>query len=324
MKAPKEVQRWASIDLGTNTILLLIADIRTDGSFRVIDDRAQITRLGQGVDRSGLLSDGAQNHSLAALKDYARHCQALGVDKVVVVGTSALRDAANRDDFIARLEQECGWKLRVLSGEEEARYSFVAVCCGLDLKGQKVLAVDVGGGSTELIRGKDGALSAWVTMQLGSVRLTERYLLADPPVEEQCRQVTASIDRELERQCAGWRAVYAAPTMVGIAGTFTTLAAIAQGRKTYSHGDVHGSRLTRAGVQRLIGLFESQTAIQRRQIPGLDPGRADVILAGSLLVERVMGFFNIDQVWISDQGVRYGVLYEKLKRDHAKPGSIIG
>ena len=324
MKALKEVQRWASIDLGTNTILLLIADIRTDGSFRVVDDRAQITRLGQGVDRSGLLTEAAQNRSLAALKDYARHCQTLGVDEVVVVGTSALRDAANRDAFIDCLEQECGWKLRVLSGEEEARYSFVAVCCGLDLKGQKVLAVDVGGGSTELIRGKDGALSAWVTMQLGSVRLTERYLVSDPPVEEECRLVTASIDRELEHQCAGWRAVYSPQTMVGIAGTFTTLAAIAQGLKTYSHSDVHGSRLTRTGVERLIALFKSQSAKQRRQIPGLDPGRADVILAGSLLVERIMAFFTIDQVLISDQGVRHGILYEKLKRDHAKHGSVVG
>jgi exopolyphosphatase/guanosine-5'-triphosphate,3'-diphosphate pyrophosphatase len=324
MKIPETVQRWASIDLGTNTILLLIADIRTDGSFHVVADRAQITRLGQGVDRSGLLSEAAQNRSLVALKDYARQCQNLAVDEVVVVGTSALRDAANREAFIHRLEQECGWKLRVLSGEEEARYSFAAVCCGLDLQGQEALAVDVGGGSTELIRGKDGALTAWVTLQLGSVRLTERYLVSDPPVDEECRRVAAFIDRELAYQCAGWRAPDTPQTMVGIAGTFTTLAAIAQGLKTYSHSDVHGSRLTRAGVQRLIALFESQSAIQRRQIPGLDPGRADVILAGSLLVERIMAFFNVDQALISDQGVRYGILYEKLERDHAGPGSVAG
>jgi exopolyphosphatase/guanosine-5'-triphosphate,3'-diphosphate pyrophosphatase len=324
MKAPRETHRFASVDLGTNTVLLLVADIQPDGSFLVVDDRAEITRLGEGVDRNGFLGEAAQSRSLAALKNYARQCRNLDADEVVIVGTSALRDAANRAAFIDRVKQECGWTLRVLSGEEEARYSFVAVCRGLDLQRQPVLAVDVGGGSTELMWGTQGALTSWVTMQLGSVRLTERYLIADPPCKEELRQLTSAIDTELQRQCGGPRMNSAPPATVGIAGTFTTLAALALGLKTYSHRDVHGSRLSRPELARLIDLFKSQSVAQRRQIPGLDPGRADVILAGSLLVERIMTFFGIDQVLVSDQGVRYGILYEKLERDHDEPGSVAG
>jgi exopolyphosphatase/guanosine-5'-triphosphate,3'-diphosphate pyrophosphatase len=276
------------------------------------------------VDRTGLLSEAAQERSLAALKDFARQCDTLGADEVVVAGTSALRDAANRDDFIARVERECGWKLRVLSGAEEARYSFVAVCAGLDLKGAEVLAVDVGGGSTELIWGKDEAPSAWVTTQLGSVRLTERHVRGDPPRDQECRQLVSYVDSELARNCAGLRASHAPQAAVGIAGTFTTLAAVAQGLKIYSPSAVHGSSLALTEVRRLIELFKSRTAAQRREIPGLEPGRADVIVAGSVLVERIMEFFSLERILISDQGVRYGILYERLRSENEKPGPASG
>ncbi|HWP57225.1 MAG TPA: Ppx/GppA phosphatase family protein [Candidatus Acidoferrales bacterium] len=314
MKARAEARRFAAVDLGTNTILLLVADIETDGSFVVLEDAARITRLGEGVDRNGALSEAAQERSLQALRHYAEECRRLAVDEVAVVGTSALRDAVNRDAFIDRVARDLGWKLRVLSAEEEARYSFIAVCAGLDLRGQEVLAVDVGGGSTELIWGRDGVPSAWVTTQLGSVRLTERYLVADPPRAEECREVIAAVDRELELRCAALRDAHRPQSAVGIAGTFTTLSALAQGLRTYSHSDVHGAVLTLAEVERLIELFQGRSAAERRAIPGLEPGRADVILAGSLLVERVMRFFRFDRILISDQGVRYGILYERLGR----------
>jgi exopolyphosphatase / guanosine-5'-triphosphate,3'-diphosphate pyrophosphatase len=319
MKAQGPTRRIASLDLGTNTILLLIADLQEAGSFVVLDDRAEITRLGEGVDHAGFLSETAQRRTLAVLRDFAERCRILGVDEVVVVGTSALRDAANRDEFKQRLQHECGWQLRVLSGEEEARYSFSAVCGGLDLKGRDVLAVDVGGGSTELIWGKDGAVAGWTSMQLGSVRLTERYLVSDPATEEECCRVIFAVDQEITRQCAALP-VIKAQTAVGIAGTFTTLAAITKGLEIYSHREVHGSRLTRADVERLNGFFKGKTAAERNRIPGLDPGRADVILAGALLIDRVMAFFEIGEVVVSDQGVRYGLLYEKLSEKDQKPG----
>jgi exopolyphosphatase/guanosine-5'-triphosphate,3'-diphosphate pyrophosphatase len=286
----------------------------------VLDDQARITRLGEGVDRAGILSENAQRRTLAAIKDYAARCQELAVDEVVVVATSALRDAANRAEFTKRLEQQSGLQLRILSGEEEARYSFEAVCGGLDLQGKKVLAVDVGGGSTELIWGRDGKVDYWTSLQLGSVRLTERYLVSDPTTEQECIQVRLCIDQELGQRRDAFPFTKPQVT-VGIAGTFTTLAAITRGLTTYSHSEVHGSRLARAEVKRQIGLFKEKTISERKQITGLDPGRADVILAGALLIDRVMAFFEIKEVWVSDQGVRYGVLYEMVKLCFPKAGA---
>jgi exopolyphosphatase/guanosine-5'-triphosphate,3'-diphosphate pyrophosphatase len=320
MKAYQKTRRFAALDLGTNTTLLIIAEIRERGNFIVLDDQARITRLGEGVDRAGILSENAQRRTLAAIKDYAARCQELAVDEVVVVATSALRDAANRAEFTKRLEQQSGLQLRILSGEEEARYSFEAVCGGLDLQGKKVLAVDVGGGSTELIWGRDGKVDYWTSLQLGSVRLTERYLVSDPTTEQECIQVRLCIDQELGQRRDAFPFTKPQVT-VGIAGTFTTLAAITRGLTTYSHSEVHGSRLARAEVKRQIGLFKEKTISERKQITGLDPGRADVILAGALLIDRVMAFFEIKEVWVSDQGVRYGVLYEMVKLRFPKAGA---
>ena len=322
MKARTQTHRIASIDLGTNTILLLVAELREGGNFVVLDDRAQITRLGEGVDRTSLLNESAQHRTLAALKDFAERCRALGVNEVVAVGTSALRDAANRDEFKRRLQDECGWQLRVLTGEEEARYSFSAVCGGLSVNGRDVMAIDVGGGSTEMIWGKDGTIAGWTSMQLGSVRLTERYLVDDPPTEEECRRVTTAVDQEIAKQRAALSGMKL-QTAVGIAGTFTTLAAVTKRLEVYSHAEVHGSRLKRAEVERLIELFKGKTAAERKRIPGLDPGRADVILAGALLIDRIMAFFAVGEVVVSDQGVRYGLLYEKLKEKYHQPEAAI-
>jgi exopolyphosphatase/guanosine-5'-triphosphate,3'-diphosphate pyrophosphatase len=231
MKGYEKTNRFAALDLGTNTTLLMIAEIREKGDFVVLDDQARITRLGEGVDRAGILSENAQRRTLAAIKDYAARCQELAVDEVVVVATSALRDAANREEFTQRLQQQSGLQLRILSGEEEARYSFEAVCRGLDLQSKRVLAVDVGGGSTELIWGTDGKVDYWTSLQLGSVRLTERYLVSDPTTEEECCQVRLCIDQELEQRTGAFPLTKPQVT-VGIAGTFTTLAAITRGLTT--------------------------------------------------------------------------------------------
>lgn len=310
MKA--STKRFAAIDIGTNTILLLIAELGEDGSFRVLDDRAEIARLGEGVDRARWIGPDGEERSVRVLKSYLERCGNLGVEEIAAVGTSALRDAHNAGDFKARLKQELGLDLCVLSGEEEAAYSYLAVQKGLALEGKKILVVDVGGGSTELIWGKGDALRRSISLNLGSVRLTERFLVSDPVREEECALLAMTIDRELEPLRADWTMEGRFQTMVGIAGTFTTLAAIEKGLRQYSHSEVHGSRLSRAEVQRQIRLFKEKTVAERKEIPGLEPNRADVILAGALLIDRIMALFRIDQVTVSDQGIRYGLLHEKI------------
>lgn len=301
----------ATIDIGTNTILLLVAEVASDGSFRVLDGHAAIARLGQGVDQSRRIGVEGQARSLKILQDYRRRCQELGVNEFVAVGTSVLRDAVNADEFKTRLKAELDIELRVLSGEEEAGYSFLAVQRGLGLQHGEVLVVDVGGGSTELIWGKEAELVCAVSLDLGSVRLTERFLRSDPARDEEIGPLVAAIDRELNPVLGAW-GVKTPDTMVGIAGTFTTLAAIEKGLRRYSHSEVHGCRLSRAEVGRQIALFKSKTIAERKKIPGLEPERADVILAGALIIDRVVTLVQVDHVVVSDQGIRYGLLYERL------------
>ena len=312
VRGKADTKRFAAIDIGTNTILLLIAELETDGSFQVLDDRAEITRLGAGVDRARQIGPEGERRSLEVLKSYLETCRSLGVDEIAAVGTSALRDARNTGVFKTRLKRELGLDLRVLSGEEEAAYSYQAVQKGLALGEKEVLVVDVGGGSTELIWGQGGALHRSISLDLGSVRLTERFLLSDPVREEECARLTTAIDRELQPLLVDWGVGGGFHAIVGIAGTFTTLAAIEKGLRRYSHSEVHGSCLSRAEVARQVRLFKGKTLAERKEIPGLEAKRADVILAGALLIERVMALFRVDQVTVSDQGIRYGLLHERL------------
>ncbi len=305
-------RRFAAIDIGTNTILLLIVELADNGTFRILEDHAEITRLGAGVDSTSRIGAMGEERSLQALKQYLASCRRHAVDEIVAVGTSALRDAQNSGDFKERLRRELGLELRVLSGEEEAAYAYLAVRKGLCLRGDNHLIVDVGGGSTELIWGKGSEVYRMTSLDLGSVRHTERFLLSDPVRDGEMDQLACVIDRELEKLEAAWRIEEAVFTMVGIAGTFTTLAAVEKGLLRYSHSEVHGSLLSRAEVQRQIELFKSKTIAQRKKIPGLEPMRADVILAGALIIDRVMGLFRVEEVTVSDQGIRYGLVYERL------------
>lgn len=311
-----ETKRFAAIDIGTNTILLLIAEIVGKDSFKALEDQAVMTRLGEGVDRNGLLSEAGQRRSLEVLRSYLSRCRRLRVEEVAVIGTSALRDATNAAEFRALVKRELKWDLRILSGEEEAWYSYLAVQRGIQSQTSEILVIDVGGGSTELIWGRAGRLHRWTSLQMGGVRLTERFLPSDPVQEKEFARLTKTIDDELQATLGDWVRGPTFGLAVGTAGTFTTLAAIEKGLRRYSHSEVHGSFLSRATVQRQIAFFKSKTVAERKKIPGLEPKRADVILAGALLIDRIMDLFRLERILVSDQGIRYGLLYERLGREH--------
>jgi exopolyphosphatase/guanosine-5'-triphosphate,3'-diphosphate pyrophosphatase len=307
-------KRLAFMDVGTNTLLLLVVEADESGAFVVLDDRAAITRLGQGVDRTRLLGAAGQERSLQTIREYLARCGELGVEEVAAVGTSAFRDAGNSDEFQSRLRRELGLTLRILSGAEEAFYSFLAVKEGLGAGVADFLVVDVGGGSTEVIQAAGGELARWASLDIGSVRLTERILRSDPAREDEYAEAVAAIDREIERLGARWGNAARPERMFGIAGTFTTLAAVERGLREYSHGEVHGARLSRLEVARQVRLYKSLSVAERKKIPGLEPQRADVILAGAALVERLMALFSVEESVVSDQGIRYGLLFERLSR----------
>jgi exopolyphosphatase / guanosine-5'-triphosphate,3'-diphosphate pyrophosphatase len=307
-------RRLGFIDIGTNTILCLIAELKSDGSFDIIDDLAEITRLGQGVDRAGEISPEGEERSLQVLRQYLERCRRLNVEEIIAVGTSALRDARNSAEVRARFKAQLGFEVRVISGNEEAAYSFLAIQKGLALAGQELLVVDVGGGSTEFIRGNAAGISQAVSINIGTVRLTEQFLHSDPVRKEECENMIRVIEKELARLPDPWlRDGGAALTLVGIAGTFTTLSAVERKLLRYAHAEIHGSCLTLSEVRRQVALFQGKTIEERKAIPGLEPKRADVMLAGATLIERIMTAFHSERVIVSDQGVRYGLLHERLK-----------
>ncbi len=304
--------RLATIDVGTNTVLFLIVEIDHKGNFRVLEDHAEITRLGEGVQHSGVIGRGGRQRTLDILRVYCERCRSWNVQEIMVAGTSALREAANASDFKTCLKQDLGLDLRILTTREEAWYSYLSVQKGLTGLAPELLVVDIGGGSTEFVWGKGGELQRWVSYPMGTVKLTERFLTSDPARKEECDLLIRAVDSDLSEQLADWGTETNFSSMVGIAGTFTTLSAVEKALVPYRAEEVHGSPLKRKEVRRQIRLFQSKTVAKRTLIPGLEPKRADVILAGALLIDRIMDRFRMDQAIVSDQGIRYGLLFHRL------------
>jgi exopolyphosphatase/guanosine-5'-triphosphate,3'-diphosphate pyrophosphatase len=303
-------RRCAFFDVGTNTILCLIAERGENGRFRVLDDLAEIARLGQGVDRTGRISQAGEERSSAILRSYLERCATLGVREFVAVGTSALRDAANSREILERWKRQFGLDVRVISGADEAAYSFQSAYRGLSLAGRELLVIDIGGGSTEFVRGNAGGVSDSTSIDLGTVRLTERFFHSDPVKDEECRALIQEIDRAVAPLARRWTAGSPSLTLVGIAATFTTLAAVEKKLARYARDEVHGSVLSLDETRCQIERYRRMTNAQRKLIVGLHPERADVILAGAYLIERIMMLFGACEVIISDHGVRYGLLHQ--------------
>jgi exopolyphosphatase/guanosine-5'-triphosphate,3'-diphosphate pyrophosphatase len=297
-------RRFATLDIGTNTVLLLVADAAPGGLLPVLE-RATITRLGQGVDRTRELAPEARERTLACLRDYAQDLARLGVSRVAAVGTSALRDARGGAELVAEATRILGVAPSVIGGEREAELTFRGALSGLEVSGP-VTVFDVGGGSTEVVTGDaEHVITSAVSHDIGSVRLYERHVATDPPSAAELARVREDIDRTL--------ATRAAPppgTLVGVAGTVTTLAAIALELGDYDPSRVHGQILNIATVRSLFERLATLPLEERKTIKGLEPARADVIVVGAAIVERVMHVTQSDALVVSDRGVRWGLLEE--------------
>ncbi|MGK3991248.1 Ppx/GppA phosphatase family protein [Sorangium sp. So ce136] len=305
----------AAIDIGTNSVLLLIAE-RRGGELVALVERATITRLGQGVDASRALAPEAVERTLACLARYGEEIRSRGVERVEAVGTSAMRDAAGGEAFIARARELLGVAPRVISGPEEAELTYAGALTGLDLPAHAPRIVfDVGGGSTEIIvGGAGGAVERAVSLDVGSVRLTERHIRADPPVGAELEGVRA--DARAALATVPVEPLPAVPTLVGVAGTVTTLAALVRDVDPYDGARVHGARVSAAEVVEITSRLASLPLAARRQLRALDPARADVIVAGSVLIEEILAWASRlagapVELIASDRGVRWG-LAERL------------
>jgi exopolyphosphatase/guanosine-5'-triphosphate,3'-diphosphate pyrophosphatase len=290
----------AVVDIGTNSTRLLVADAR-DGRVVELDRRSVVTRLGEGVDRSGRLAGAAQARVLEVLDDYARAIAAHGCERRCAVLTSAVRDADNGEAFTRRVEGY-GLDARTLSGDEEARLTFLGASAG---RGDAdLLVIDVGGGSTELVKGPHEHVST----QNGVVRHSERHLHDDPPTPEQLEALAADVRANL-KGTVPFRVSLGA-TAVAVAGTATQCAAIDLGLERYDAERVEGHVLTRDTLRELLVRTSSVALAERERIVGLDPARAPVIVAGIVILLQVLEFFGLDRAEASEHDILWGVALE--------------
>ncbi|GAA4689237.1 Ppx/GppA phosphatase family protein [Phytohabitans rumicis] len=297
--------RVAAIDCGTNSIRLLIADIVGDRLVDVVR-RMEIVRLGQGVDRTGRLAPEAIERTRVALADYAAVVRDLGASRVRMCATSATRDAANADEFRAMVLDTLGVLPEVVTGDEEARLSFTGAVRGLSAQAP-YLVVDIGGGSTEFVVGSSSVDSA-ISVDIGCVRMTERHLHTDPPSSDEVAaataDITAAVDRALD--AVGGRG---AATLVGLAGSVATVAAIALGLTEYDPVRIHHSRVSYDEVAKITADLLEMTTAQRLAIPVMHPGRADVIGAGALVLRVIMERAGAGSVIASEHDILDGIAW---------------
>jgi exopolyphosphatase/guanosine-5'-triphosphate,3'-diphosphate pyrophosphatase len=290
------VKRVAAVDLGTNSTRLLVADVE-DGRLREVVRELTITRLGEGVDERRRLLPVPIARVRNCLAGYRRELEKRGATRTLAIATSAVRDAENGEAFLGEIEWSYGFTTRLLDGDEEAALMYRGVTAGRPPL-EDTLIVDIGGGSTELVLGANGGPRASTSLDVGCVRLTERFLHSDPPSEAELDAAARHIRSLLPR--------YEAKHAIGVAGTVTTLAALELGLEEYDPERTHGHRISRDAVDRELARLASMPLAERLEVPGLEPGRAPVIVAGILVLREVLDAYGLDEVEASERDILHG------------------
>jgi exopolyphosphatase/guanosine-5'-triphosphate,3'-diphosphate pyrophosphatase len=298
--------RVAAVDCGTNSIRLLVCDL--DGGVQTdLHREMRVVRLGEGVDRTGTLAPQAIERTRVALVDYAAVCRGLAVERTRFVATSASRDADNFADFCAMVVDVLGVEPEVVSGDEEAALSFAGATRALDPSDGPFLVMDIGGGSTEVVLGLD-AVTAALSVDIGCVRLTERHLLSDPPTADEIAAAEQDIDAAIER-VLDVVPVAQARTAIGLAGSVTTVAALALGLSSYDRSRIHLTRLSRAEIDKVTEELLGMSRAERAALAVMHPGRVDVIGAGALILRTLVDRFQLSEVLISEADILDGIAW---------------
>ena len=311
-------RRFAVIDVGTNSVKFHIGELGADGRWRKVLDRAQVTRLGEGLQESGRLAAPPIARTVDAIAGMADEARRSGVETIAAVGTAGLRIAPNAPELIEAAQARAGVRIEVISGEEEARLAYLAAMAGLGSAPGSLLVFDTGGGSSQFTFGDGKRVDERFSVNVGAARLTERYGLDGVVSPEVLATVLAAIAADL-RRLAGRPAPDA---IVGMGGAVTNLAAVKHELATYDPDVVQGTVLDRAEIDRQIELYRTRTAGRRRQIVGLQPDRAEVILAGVCIVRTVLATLASDSLTVSDRGLRHGLLVERFGAGRPRPACI--
>jgi len=301
--------RVGVVDVGTNSVRILVAD--GDGTaLGDLERDLTITRLGEGVDRDRLLGAGPLRRTVATIAGYVERSRAHNAEAIRIIATSAVRDAANRDDFVDAVRRATDIEPVILTGDQEARLGFLGATIDVAAPGP-YLVVDIGGGSTELVRGTTDA-ERFISLDIGSVRLSERHIHNDPPKPYELDAVAADADNHLG-EAARALGDQDAKTMLGLAGTITSVAAIALGLDGYDRDAIHHSRLTSGQIADVRARLTAMTSEERRALPAMPPGREDVIVAGVVILERVMHRFGFDACLVSETDILDGVALDVMR-----------
>ena len=300
--------RFAVIDIGTNSVKLHVGERRAGDVWRTIVDRAEVTRLGEGLRESGALQPEPVRRTAEAIVEMVSESRRAGAAEIAAVATAGMRIASNPEELVDAVRDRCGVGIEVISGEEEARLAYLGATSELDLGSGALAVFDTGGGSTEFTFGRPGRVDERFSLDVGAAPLTDEFDLGDPVSEEQLEAAVTSIAEQLSRLDGR-----SSPArLVGLGGALTNLASVKHGLETYDSEVVQGTVLDRAEVDRQIELYRTHTADERREIVGLQPGRAEVILAGACIVRTVLDKLGCDELTVSDRGLRHGLISERF------------
>ncbi len=310
----------AAIDCGTNSTRLLVADRGPDATLRTLDRQMRITRLGRDVDASGRLDAAAIARTVDVLREYREILDRHGASEIRMTATSAARDAANRDEFLDAAEAAVGVRPELISGTEEAALSFRGATAELDPAAGPFLVVDIGGGSTEFSYGaSDADAEASISLDIGCVRLTEKFLAHDPVLPEELSNCLSVVEAHLDDVRGAIPELHRARTFVGLAGTVSTTAAVEIGLATYERDRIHHFVLTKHAVEDVFRTLATETLAERTDNPGLEPQRADVIVGGLCVLVQVMRRFGFDECLVSEADILDGLAMSLLDRSTPRP-----
>ena len=301
----------AVIDIGTNSIKFCLAESgKKDGTFEVLKDANDIAKLGEGLKDTGIISPEPLERNAKSVAAFAKEAKDAGADEIAVVGTMALRTAGNTADFAKRVKELSGLDVRVIPGEEEAQRSDIAVMSGIAGAAEANLTTfDTGGGSTEFVFGEAGSIKRKFSLNIGAIRFTETYLSQMPVAAEKLKEAQAQIRSELAEGgvAAGTK------FLVGMGGNVTSIASVKHQMKVYDPAVIQGSKLTLADIDAQIADYAAKTLDERKTITGLQPKRADVILAGACIIKEIMELTGVKELTVSDRGLRHGLLYKLFR-----------
>ncbi len=309
-----DTMRLSVIDIGTNTILMVTAEVESDGSIRVLDDHHEIARLGRGVDATRTIGPDTFDRVAGFLARYRTIAEGFGAERIVAFGTSALRDARNRDEFIAAMRERTGIGIEVVDGDQEAALTYRGAFFDLNVEAsaEHRAVIDIGGGSTEIALGSSKGVDRAVSLDVGAVRLTERCFTALPPLIGELEHARVLVREALLTAIAIPRHT----AVVGVAGTVTTLGAIDAGMERFDAAELNGRRLTSTTIKRLTAQLTTMTQQDVAALPQVPSERADVLLAGAVILEEFVHHYGVDAIIVSTRGVRYGVLEREIGRGH--------